>query len=109
MSIVAPSAFGTRGFANTVRVPTHDAYQNPSLVSVQYRAYLASLLAGTATVGDVERAAEKIFEFSKLDNPPMRWALGLSSIATAKAKAENILKETDDFAAWSEGLEEKDQ
>lgn len=103
--IVAPGAFRTRGHTvNAVKIPVHEAYQKPSLPTAYVRNWFEIL---DDVRGDVKPAAQKIFEFSKLESPPMRWALGIDTIPAVKRKAERILRETEEFSGWSEGLQEQ--
>lgn len=54
--------------------------------------------------GNVLRAAERIFEFSEIETPPVHWAIGEEAVAGARAKAKSIVDELDAFESWAEGL-----
>ena len=82
----------------------HEAYQKSSLRTTYVRNWFETL---DGEWGSVELAAQKIFELSNLTSLPMRWALGKDTIAAVKKKAQRVLKETEDFAGWSEGLQEQ--
>ncbi|KAJ7274952.1 hypothetical protein C8J57DRAFT_1449355 [Mycena rebaudengoi] len=103
ISIIAPGAFKT-GAHNTraLSFPATRHYSRTELPSQHVRQWLKD---GSGIRGDPMLSAQSSFWFSKLESPPIRWAMGRDSVAGARAKIARVSEETDEFDGWSEGLE----
>ncbi|KAK7441589.1 hypothetical protein VKT23_016581 [Stygiomarasmius scandens] len=102
ISILEPGAFKTRAHSeNCVILPAHDAYKTSEAPTFHVRNHFEE---GSSTWGDVVKAAKKIFEFTKLENPPLRWQIGREAIEGIKAQMESILEESKVLENWSDDL-----
>lgn len=101
ISILAPANFQTKALKNNVGFPPIPAYSDPSLPSHKTRATFDR----DVLIGDVDRAAERIFHFAGVDNPPMRWAIGAVSVLGTRRKVKAIGDETDEYERWSDNLD----
>ncbi|KAJ3522661.1 hypothetical protein NM688_g8844 [Phlebia brevispora] len=95
--------FVTKGPSNTVRTAPHPAYTKPTLASAQMRAWITG--DNFKVNGDPVKAVSKVYELSKLKNPPLRLALGKETISAYKDLLSKMDKGLDEWASWSEGLE----
>lgn len=94
-----------------VKLPAHPAYStNPSLPSTAYR---RAILASTGEAkdplfplkGDTAKAAKVLYELSEIASPPLRLALGKDALDICIDKAAAVLKDVDEYASCSEGIE----
>ncbi|KAJ6579889.1 NAD(P)-binding protein [Mycena sp. CBHHK59/15] len=103
ISIIAPGAFKTRAHTTgSIIFPAPEVYSGDGLPSKAVREWFKD---GSGIHGDPILAAKAILKFSKLDSPPVRWAMGRDSIGGARAKIEHVTEETKDFESRSENLE----
>lgn len=86
-----------------VRAPVHPAYTKPSLASVQMRGWL--LNKDLRIGGDPAKAVAKVYELSKLPDPPMRLALGKETVSTFRDVMKGIAADVDKYESWSEDLQ----
>jgi len=102
ISILELGAFKTNSHRNCPVLPALDVYQTPEASSFQLRSQWDE---GKFITGDVLKAAEKIFQFTKLENPPLRWQIGKGAINAIRAQLESILEESKRLESWSEDLD----
>ncbi|KAF7348899.1 NAD(P)-binding protein [Mycena venus] len=82
--------------------PAPDAYRGEGLPSQVVREWFQD---GSGIRGDPRLGAEAIYRFSKLESPPMRWAMGKDSIGGVRMQIKQVTAETDQFESWSDNLE----
>ncbi|KAJ7207166.1 NAD(P)-binding protein [Mycena pura] len=103
VSIIAPGGFKTGVHQErTPQFPVPSAYSGDGRPSQAVR---DAFRTGSIAPGIVDLAVEAIFKFSKLESPPVRWAVGKDSIRSARAKIDQVSKEMDAFESWSDNLE----
>ena len=103
--MVEYAGFATKALSNVVETQAHPAYTKATLASAQLRAFLS---LGKRHPGDPSKAAERIYQLSKLDSPPLHLALGKITISEFRKAAECMKEELDKYESWSEGLEFED-
>ncbi|KIK53007.1 hypothetical protein GYMLUDRAFT_88498 [Collybiopsis luxurians FD-317 M1] len=101
ISILQPGSFKTDAFKNYIFLPALDVYSNPVASSYGMRKYMED---GSFLKGDVTKAASQIFEFTKLDNPPLRWQIGKDSVMAFRKQCEESLKESESLERWSDNV-----
>lgn len=86
-------------------MPAHPAYLAAQPVN-QARKYLNSLWdpSRPVQIGDVDKAVQKIYELSKLENTPMRLFLGKNCLERIRAKIQRLTGDVDGYEQWSEDL-----
>ncbi|KAH9914373.1 NAD-P-binding protein [Epithele typhae] len=113
ITCVEPGAFGSTGIQHKLQlVPQHPAYSDPSLtVSIVRRSFAEGVNDGDAAArfghSDAVKGVARIYELSKLDDPPMHLPLGLDSVAFLSEYAEGVRKDVEEYASWSDDLEKR--
>ncbi|EIW75904.1 NAD(P)-binding protein [Coniophora puteana RWD-64-598 SS2] len=103
VSLIEPGPFRTNltgGGGNVHIVPPHPAYEDPSLPSAQFRAFITS----GAVDGDAVKAVKVVERFSRLENPPFRLPLHKRVIASLRDKIGELSRTVEEMEAWSEDL-----
>jgi len=103
VSLIEPGPFrtkivGTGGNVHTV--PSHPAYEDPSLPSAQFRAFVTS----GAVDGDAIKAVKAVERFSRLEDPPFRLPLHKRVIASLRDKIGELSRTVEEMEGWSEDL-----
>ncbi|PIL34518.1 hypothetical protein GSI_03296 [Ganoderma sinense ZZ0214-1] len=88
-------------------LPQHPAYADDANAAAAFRKVF-----GAPTVesrkklgfGDPVKGIEKVYELSKLENPPLRLLLGKDINHYFKEHIAQLTKEVDEYAAWSDNL-----
>ena len=96
--------FGTGSFQV---IPQHPAYADDANAAATFRKVF-----GAATVesqkklgfGDPVKGIQKVYELSKLENPPLRLLLGKDINHYFKEHIAQLTKEADEYAGWSDNL-----
>ena len=99
-----PGAFLTEFANNAQAIPQPPAYADPSLPTSVMRQVYAHPESLPFELGDPAKGVEKIFELSRLSNPPLQCPLGRDAIkflSDATAEQTNIVEK---YASWSDGL-----
>ncbi|KAJ7636328.1 hypothetical protein FB45DRAFT_1024450 [Roridomyces roridus] len=104
ISIIAPGAFKTGTHSDPARTPVFPAPEayHKDLPSHAVRHWLQD---GSGIQGDPRKAVDAMFRFSKLESPPLRWAVGKDSVGGTKAKLEKMGGSLVEFESWSDDLE----
>lgn len=58
-------------------------------------------------IGDPKKAAEKIYEASRLPQPPFRLPLGPQAVEETRKKAEALAKAVEEYGSWSDDVLEE--
>ena len=86
--------------------PQHSAYANTGTSTL--RQFFAGTLGKESVAGpdsgDVRKGVEKIFDLSKLSNPPLRLVLGKDAIQRTREYIAKLASEVDAYEAWSSDL-----
>lgn len=86
-------------------MPIHPAYiATQSVDRVRKRFNTLWDPSRTVQIGDVDKAAQKIYEVSKLDSPPMRLFLGKDCLERVRTKIKQLTGDSDGYEEWSEDL-----
>ena len=88
-------------------LPQHPAYIDDASATGVFRKVF-----GGATVeaqkklgfGDPAKGVQKVYELSKLENPPLRLLLGKDINRYTREYIAQLTKEVDEYAAWSDNL-----
>ena len=59
----------------------------------------------TGRVGDTAKAVRRIFDLSLLPDPPRRLQLGLDSIKFCRDYMDELRKDLEEYAHWSDDLD----
>ncbi|KAJ3554936.1 hypothetical protein NM688_g2847 [Phlebia brevispora] len=102
ITMIEPGGFMTRGINNVAICPPHPAYTKLTLPTVGTRKLLTD--EHLKLPNDLDKGVEKIYELSKLENPPLRLPLGKDSIGAIKAQIEEIASEVEKYESWSNEL-----
>ncbi len=112
VTLVPLGGFATNAISTgMVKLPAHPAYStNPSLPSTAYR---RAIPASTGEAkdplfplkGDTAKAAKVLYKLSEIASPPLRLALGKDALDICSDKAAAVLKDVEEYASWSEGIE----
>lgn len=111
VTLVPLGAFATNAQSvGLVRTTPHPAYTNPMLPSVVYREAILSSGRGETNPlydakGDAAKAVKALYRLSELPSPPLRLVLGKDVLEMCRAKAAALLKDVEEYASWSEGLD----
>jgi len=100
ITVVDFGNFQTNAFKDAYKQPMHPAYNNPELPSTKTREYWKH----PNVYPDPSKAAEKLFELSKLENPPVRLAIGKDAVSGVMKKVEATLEQVKAYQSWSEDL-----
>ena len=90
-----PGSFYTGGHGRGDFTPSHPAYKQPDVSKMHTGEGMSDPIKGVAA----------IYRMASLPNPPLHFPLGKDAIASVSAKAKKLLAATEEYAAWSEGLE----
>ncbi|KAJ7097524.1 hypothetical protein C8R44DRAFT_717153 [Mycena epipterygia] len=89
---------------HTYSVYAHPAYTAPTLLGNVTRAMLA-VVDPSMIKGDPDKLARRLYELSRLDDPPVRVMLGAEGPAMLAPKLAKDEKEREKYADWAYGLE----
>ncbi|CAL1712857.1 unnamed protein product [Somion occarium] len=104
ITIVEPGEFDTKVFtSNLVQPPIHPAYATkPHLPSNLFR---QQYIAAPSKRQDPNKAVIKLYELASLENPPLRLPIGKDAIGFVKDQLEQVARDRESFAHWSDDLE----
>jgi NAD(P)-dependent dehydrogenase (short-subunit alcohol dehydrogenase family) len=101
VTVVDFGHFQTNAFKDAYQQPIHPAYTNPSLPSTKGREFWQN---PNVVRSDPSKAAKGLYEFSKLEDPPVRWAIGKDAVEAIIKKAEEVLAQMRACASLSDDL-----
>ncbi|KAI0668252.1 hypothetical protein C8Q78DRAFT_993729 [Trametes maxima] len=112
VTLIEPGAFKTSVFEQDrmVVVPAPPVYDTPSLPGWHLRgAVLKNAGQAYDTTAELKqadpaKAVAKIIELGRLENPPLRFAVGKDSIVSIRGKLKKVEEELDAYESWSENL-----
>ena len=96
-------------FGGSVQIlPQHPAYADGANAAAAFR----KMFEGGNVVesqkkmgfGDPRKGIQKVYELSKLENPPHRLLLGKDVNGYVRQYVAHLTKETDEYASWSDNL-----
>nr|VWO98273.1 Zn(2)-C6 fungal-type domain-containing protein [Ganoderma boninense] len=88
-------------------IPQHSAYaDNTNAAAVFRRMFSGSTVESQKKLGfgDPAKGIQKVYELSKLENPPLRLLLGKDINQYVKEYIAQLTKEVDEYEAWSDNL-----
>ena len=88
-------------------IPHHPEYVSETSPTVMARKMLgnvAEAMGKKTGLGDPLKGAQKIYDLSKLPNPPFRLLLGKDSNFMIKEWLAQTTKEVDEYASWSDDV-----
>ena len=88
-----------------IKTEQHPAYANPAIAASIVRAMVGSPRKGPEGPQDPIKASAKIFELSKLPDPPLRIALGKDSNMLIKNSTTALAAGLEKYESWSENLQ----
>ena len=80
----------------------HPAYTKETLATTIVRNVLLS--PNLKLPNDLDKGIAKIYELSKLQNPPVRLQLGKDSIQAVRTQIASVAGELDHYESWSDDL-----
>ena len=102
---MAPGVFRTPVNAKGTTLPVHSAYTETESITRTRELFAAAWdPRGAMRIGDVDKATQKIYEISKLENPPMRLSLGKDCLELTRAQVQRLTVDLDECEKWSEDL-----
>ncbi|EKM52032.1 uncharacterized protein PHACADRAFT_31811 [Phanerochaete carnosa HHB-10118-sp] len=103
--LVVPGGFRSEIRAKALTVPVHSAYSAVESIQ-QIRKFLNMTWdpSRPMRIGDVGKAAERIYEASALEALPMRLFLGEDCVRRVRGKLQKVTENLDGFEKWSQGL-----
>jgi hypothetical protein len=108
VTLVEFGRFRTKAFSSCAAsdgIFTHPAYKDmPATTSNVLRAMNGNVPLN----GDPKKAAKALWKLSKLENPPLRLALGKDAVEVVRRQADLLKQGADEFANWSNDLECED-
>lgn len=105
ITLVEPGYFRTPLGGKAAQFPAHPAYTKPDGHVAKQREYEKIAYDDPANkMGDVEKAAQKIFDLSNLAEPPLRLPLGKDSVAEIRSQLQRIAADLDAYEEWSGDL-----
>lgn len=110
MTSVKPGAFKTSIESALKLLPQHPAYADPSTVTSMVRKSFTEGLNEDDDLcrfgfSDPVKGVEKVWELTRLENPPYHLPLGKDSLKFLKDKGEELTKAVEGYASWSDGLQ----
>ena len=108
MTILEPGFTPTALAANSSFPPPHPAYARPGNPATAARAFVVGQFdAATAVrVSSLDRVVARMFDASRLENPPLRLPLGADALEHVHTQLGDMRKDLKEYESWSEGLEE---
>ena len=88
--------------ANLFKTSPHPAYSKPTLPTAIMRNNFTPAIFEHS--GDPKKAAAKLYELTRLENPPFHLPLGKDSVEEIKRKLTSMFEEINQYESWSEGL-----
>ncbi|RPD54574.1 NAD(P)-binding protein [Lentinus tigrinus ALCF2SS1-7] len=105
---IEPGAFPTELGTNGQMIAQPAAYTDPSMPTSLMRAAFAHPEAGNEAMAfgfnDTAKAVQKVFELTRLQNPPLRLPLGRDAVKFLSDTAAEYLKVVEEYASWSDDL-----
>ena len=92
--------FRTAAVLKLPSIPAPEAYQSPTSGLSQSAKLYEGAHNGTK-LGDPKKAAERIYELSLLDSPPLRLPLGPDSVQYIRKQLDRITSELEEYQSWS--------
>ncbi|KIP01476.1 hypothetical protein PHLGIDRAFT_352934 [Phlebiopsis gigantea 11061_1 CR5-6] len=88
---------------------THPAYTKPTNAATAARKYVVDQFnpATAQNVSNLDRVVARMFDASRLDEPPLRLPLGADAVEHVRTQMEMIGYDLKEYKSWSEGLLEK--
>ena len=102
LSLVEPGYFKTGMYDNALILKQHPAYTRPGSPSMTIRERFQD--PDLIYRGDAKKAVAKIYQLARLDDPPLRLALGKDCINMLRTKLDELAKGVDKYESWSEDL-----
>ncbi|KAH9946650.1 NAD(P)-binding protein [Amylocystis lapponica] len=94
--IIEPGIFLTSIYNQLTEFPIPPAYNHPDSPTLAFRKLLKD--ASGVAIGDVRKAAQAFMKVAALPNPPLRIQLGTDSLMLIRAKAEETIKDGEEYA-----------
>lgn len=85
----------------------HPAYADPgSITNTIRKAFEAgpSDVARMSRLSDTAKGVQKIYELTRLANPPLHMPLGKDSVGFIREYAAGLTKTVEEYASWSDDL-----
>ncbi|RPD54594.1 NAD(P)-binding protein [Lentinus tigrinus ALCF2SS1-7] len=101
---VEPGAFVTEFMNNVERTPQHPAYTDPSLPTAVMREMYAHPESLPFEFNDPAKGVEKLFELSRLPNPPLQFPLGRDAVKFLSDATAEHTKLVEKYGSWSNDL-----
>ncbi|TBU27432.1 NAD(P)-binding protein [Dichomitus squalens] len=117
ISSVLAGSFATDIGKSLQMMPQHPAYADESNATTMARKMLNQMLSmGTDKeaakklgLGDPAKGVEKIYELSRLPNPPLRLLLGKDANHMVREWLAQVTKEIDEYESWSDDVAFKEE
>ncbi|KAI0337085.1 NAD(P)-binding protein [Trametopsis cervina] len=108
ITMLQPGVFRTSAVESRVIVPPPDIYLNPKPTAgiVKMDELLGYMTQPGAKLGDVKKAADRIYKLSTMPDPPLRLPLGDDAVHQLRLQLGKMLAEVNKYAEWAEGLVE---
>ncbi|KAI0697217.1 NAD(P)-binding protein [Cerioporus squamosus] len=104
---VEPGPFYTEFMNNTSAIAQPSAYADPSNPASVMRHVFSHPEALPFELCDTSKGVQKVFELSRLPNPPLRLPLGRDAVRFLSEATAEYAKVVEEYSSWSEGLEIK--
>lgn len=101
ISLVEPGNFRTKDLREIHAFPSPEPYSAPTSGLSKARAQFAEIASPDFKMGDARKGAEKIYNLSTLENPPLRLPLGEQGVTWARSHLESVLAEIAQYESWS--------
>ena len=106
ISLFEPGNFRTEVWDSAPRLPIPEQYLAPEAGYAQAAAVFAKLSAPNFKMGDPRKGTQKVYDLSKLENPPLRLVLGRDSIESVRGQLEHIKGDIGKYESWSDDVRE---
>ncbi|KAH9891856.1 NAD-P-binding protein [Cubamyces lactineus] len=100
ITLIEPSGFQTGGQSKVIWGTPHPAYSNPALPATRMRNTFGQYKPG----GDARKGAEAFYNIALVEKPPLHFPIGKMAVQYTKQKANRLLAETEEYAAWSDDM-----
>lgn len=106
ISLFEPGNFRTEVWDSAPRLPIPEHYLAPSAGYATAAAVFATLSAPDFKMGDARKGTQKVYDLSKLENPPLRLVLGQDSIESVRGHLERVKEDIGKYESWSDDVRE---
>ena len=109
MTLIEPGFTRTDLADKATFTEVHPAYAKPANAATAARKYVVGQFnpATAQNVSNLDRVVARIFEASRLEQPPLRLPLGADALEHVRTQMEIVEKDLKEYRSWSEGLLEK--